>query len=184
MNLEQALIQHIAEAIETLYGQPAQSVKLEHTNPDFAGDYTFVVFPLLRISRSTPEATAEAIGNHLKQHAAIVSDFNVVKGFLNLVLKTDIYADFLKSQWNNPQFGQTNLGSGKKVMVEYSSPNTNKPLHLGHVRNNLLGMSVANLYKAAGYEVGGGTPEQFVDKIRQTNDNYRRIVAAADIKPE
>lgn len=153
MNLEQALIQHIAEAIETLYGQPAQSVKLEHTNPDFAGDYTFVVFPLLRISRSTPEATAEAIGNHLKQHAAIVSDFNVVKGFLNLVLKTDIYADFLKSQWNNPQFGQTNLGSGKKVMVEYSSPNTNKPLHLGHVRNNLLGMSVANLYKAAGYEV-------------------------------
>lgn len=153
MNLEQALIQHIAEAIETLYGQPAQSVKLEHTNPDFAGDYTFVVFPLLRISRSTPEATAEAIGNQLKQHAAIVSDFNVVKGFLNLVLKTDIYADFLKSQWNNPQFGQTNLGSGKKVMVEYSSPNTNKPLHLGHVRNNLLGMSVANLYKAAGYEV-------------------------------
>jgi len=153
MNLEQALIQHIAEAIETLYGQPAQSVKLEHTNPDFAGDYTFVVFPLLRISRSTPEATAEAIGNQLKQHAAIVSDFNVVKGFLNLVLKTDIYADFLKSQWNNPQFGQTNLGSSKKVMVEYSSPNTNKPLHLGHVRNNLLGMSVANLYKAAGYEV-------------------------------
>ena len=153
MNLEQALIQHIADAIESLYGQPAQSVKLEHTNPDFAGDYTFVVFPLLRISRSTPEATAEAIGNHLKQHASIVADFNVVKGFLNLVLQTDIYADFLKSQWNNPQFGQTALGAGKKVMVEYSSPNTNKPLHLGHVRNNLLGMSVANLYKAAGYEV-------------------------------
>ena len=153
MNLEQALIQHIADAIESLYGQPAQSVKLEHTNPDFAGDYTFVVFPLLRISRSTPEATAEAIGNHLKQHASIVADFNVVKGFLNLVLQTDIYADFLKSQWNNPHFGQTQLGAGKKVMVEYSSPNTNKPLHLGHVRNNLLGMSVANLYKAAGYEV-------------------------------
>ena len=153
MNLEQALIQHIADAIESLYGQPAQSVKLEHTNPDFAGDYTFVVFPLLRISRSTPEATAEAIGNHLKQHASIVADFNVVKGFLNLVLQTDIYADFLKSHWNNPQFGQTTLGAGKKVMVEYSSPNTNKPLHLGHVRNNLLGMSVANLYKAAGYEV-------------------------------
>ena len=153
MNLEQALIQHIADAIESLYGQPAQSVKLEHTNPDFAGDYTFVVFPLLRISRSTPEATAEAIGNHLKQHASIVADFNVVKGFLNLVLQTDIYADFLKSQWNNTHFGQTQLGSGKKVMVEYSSPNTNKPLHLGHVRNNLLGMSVANLYKAAGYEV-------------------------------
>ena len=121
MNLEQALIQHIAEAIETLYGQPAQSVKLEHTNPDFAGDYTFVVFPLLRISRSTPEATAEAIGNHLKQHAAIVSDFNVVKGFLNLVLKTDIYADFLKSQWNNPgaTSGQCQTGDGGILLPQY-----------------------------------------------------------------
>lgn len=153
MNLEQALIQHISEAITALYGSNPQPVKLERTNPDFDGDYTFVVFPLLRISRSTPEATATAIGEHLKQHAPIVSDFNVVKGFLNIVLKTDIYADFLKAQWDNASFGQTTLGEGKKVMVEYSSPNTNKPLHLGHVRNNLLGMSVANLYKAAGYQV-------------------------------
>ncbi len=153
MNLEQALIQHISEAITALYGSNPQPVKLERTNPDFDGDYTFVVFPLLRISQSTPEATATAIGEHLKQHAPIVSDFNVVKGFLNIVLKTDIYADFLKSQWDNASFGQTTLGEGKKVMVEYSSPNTNKPLHLGHVRNNLLGMSVANLYKAAGYQV-------------------------------
>lgn len=153
MNLEQALIQHIATAIESLYGSNPQPVKLERTNPDFAGDYTFVVFPLLRISRSTPENTGTAIGKNLKQHASIVSDFNVVKGFLNIVLKTDIYADFLKSQWNNASFGQTTLGEGKKVMVEYSSPNTNKPLHLGHVRNNLLGVSVANLYKAAGYDV-------------------------------
>ncbi|MBM3938015.1 MAG: arginine--tRNA ligase [Sphingomonadales bacterium] len=153
MNLEQALIQHISEAITTLYGSNPQPVKLERTNPDFDGDYTFVVFPLLRISRSTPEATATAIGEQLKQHAPIVSDFNVVKGFLNIVLKTDIYADFLKAQWDNASFGQTTLGEGKKVMVEYSSPNTNKPLHLGHVRNNLLGMSVANLYKAAGYQV-------------------------------
>jgi len=153
MNLEQALIQHISEAITALYGSNPQPVKLERTNPDFDGDYTFVVFPLLRFSRSTPEATATAIGEHLKQHATIVSDFNVVKGFLNIVLKTDIYADFLKAQWDNASFGQTTLGEGKKVMVEYSSPNTNKPLHLGHVRNNLLGMSVANLYKAAGYQV-------------------------------
>lgn len=153
MNLEQALIQHISEAITALYGSNPQPVKLERTNPDFDGDYTFVVFPLLRISRSTPEATATAIGEQLKQHAPIVSDFNVVKGFLNIVLKTDIYADFLKAQWDNASFGQTTLGEDKKVMVEYSSPNTNKPLHLGHVRNNLLGMSVANLYKAAGYQV-------------------------------
>ena len=153
MNLEQALSDHIASAIETLCGSNPQPVKLERTNPDFAGDYTFVVFPLLRISRSTPENTATAIGDYLKQHADIVADFNVVKGFLNIVLKTDIYADFLKSEWNNASFGQTSLGAGKKVMVEYSSPNTNKPLHLGHVRNNLLGVSVANLYKAAGYEV-------------------------------
>ncbi|MFM8995482.1 MAG: arginine--tRNA ligase, partial [Bacteroidota bacterium] len=153
MNLEQALIQHISEALTALYGSNPQPVKLERTNPDFDGDYTFVVFPLLRISRSTPEATATAIGEQLKQHAPIVSDFNVVKGFLNIVLKTDIYADFLKAQWENASFGQTTLGEGKKVMVEYSSPNTNKPLHLGHVRNNLLGMSVANLYKAAGYQV-------------------------------
>lgn len=153
MNLEQALIESITGAITTLYGPNPQPVKLERTNPDFAGDYTFVVFPLLRLSKSTPEATASAIGDYLKQHAPIVSDFNVVKGFLNIVLKTDIYADFLKAQWDNAAFGQTTLGVGKKVMVEYSSPNTNKPLHLGHVRNNLLGVSVANLYKAAGYDV-------------------------------
>jgi len=153
MNLEQALSDHIASAIETLFGSNPQPVKLERTNPDFAGDYTFVVFPLLRLSKSTPEATANAIGESLKENAPIVADFNVVKGFLNIVLKTDIYADFLKSEWNNASFGQTSLGAGKKVMVEYSSPNTNKPLHLGHVRNNLLGVSVANLYKAAGYEV-------------------------------
>jgi len=153
MNLEQALSDHIASAIETLYGSNPQPVKLERTNPDFAGDYTFVVFPLLRLSKSTPEATANAIGESLKENAPIVSDFNVVKGFLNIVLNTQIYADFLKDNWNNASFGQTSIGKGKKVMVEYSSPNTNKPLHLGHVRNNLLGVSVANLYKTAGYDV-------------------------------
>ena len=153
MNLEQALSDHIASAIETLYGSNTQPVKLERTNPDFAGDYTFVVFPLLRLSKSTPEATANAIGESLKENAPIVSDFNVVKGFLNIVLNTQIYADFLKENWNNASFGQTSIGKGKKVMVEYSSPNTNKPLHLGHVRNNLLGVSVANLYKTAGYDV-------------------------------
>jgi arginyl-tRNA synthetase len=153
MNLEQALSDHIASAIETLYGSNTQPVKLERTNPDFAGDYTFVVFPLLRLSKSTPEATANAIGESLKKNAPIVSDFNVVKGFLNIVLNTQIYADFLKDNWNNASFGQTSIGKGKKVMVEYSSPNTNKPLHLGHVRNNLLGVSVANLYKTAGYDV-------------------------------
>ena len=153
MNLEQALSDHIASAIETLYGSNTQPVKLERTNPDFAGDYTFVVFPLLRLSKSTPEATANAIGESLKENAPIVSDFNVVKGFLNIVLNTQIYADFLKDNWNNASVGQTSIGKGKKVMVEYSSPNTNKPLHLGHVRNNLLGVSVANLYKTAGYDV-------------------------------
>ena len=153
MNLEQALSDYIASAIETLYGSNPQPVKLERTNPDFAGDYTFVVFPLLRLSKSTPEATANAIGESLKENAPIVSDFNVVKGFLNIVLNTQIYADFLKDNWNNASFGQTSIGKGKKVMVEYSSPNTNKPLHLGHVRNNLLGVSVANLYKTAGYDV-------------------------------
>ena len=153
MNLEQALSDHIASAIETLYGSNPQPVKLERTNPDFAGDYTFVVFPLLRLSKSTPEATANAIGESLKENAPIVSDFNVVKGFLNIVLNTQIYADFLKDNWNNASFGQTSIGKGKKVMVEYSSPNTNKPLHLGHVRNNLLGVSVANLYKTASYDV-------------------------------
>lgn len=153
MNLEQALSDYIATAIETLFGNNPQPVKLERTNPDFAGDYTFVVFPLLRLSKSTPEATANAIGKSLKENAPIVSDFNVVKGFLNIVLNPQIYADFLKDNWNDPSFGQTTLGEGKKVMVEYSSPNTNKPLHLGHVRNNLLGVSVSNLFKAAGYEV-------------------------------
>lgn len=153
MNLEQALSDQIANAVNSLYGSIPQPIKIERTNPDFVGDYTFVVFPLLRISRTTPENTAKSIGALLLTHGSMVTAFNVVKGFLNISLSTRIYADFLQQNWNNPSFGNTQMGAGEKVMVEYSSPNTNKPLHLGHVRNNLLGLSLSRIFKASGHDV-------------------------------
>lgn len=152
MNIEQALEGAIAQAISELYTTDPGTVKLELTNKDFAGDYTFVVFPLLKFSKKNPEQTATEIGNKIVEYGAPIDNFNVVKGFLNLVVKSDYWADFLHQSWNNKSFGQ---GENKqeKVMVEYSSPNTNKPLHLGHIRNNLLGYSIAEVLKASGYEV-------------------------------
>lgn len=151
MNIQAQIIQLLDQAIKNLYGETTVQVKLESTNSDFRGDYTFVVFPLLRFSKTTPELTAEAIGQEINNNP-LVSEYNVVKGFLNIVINTSVYLNFLENQWNNPAFLSTSLGNGKKVMVEYSSPNTNKPLHLGHIRNILLGYSVSNLLSANGFE--------------------------------
>ncbi|MCC7298323.1 MAG: arginine--tRNA ligase, partial [Bacteroidia bacterium] len=128
------------------------TVKLEITNSDFEGDYTFVVFPLLRFSKKKPEETAEDIGNKLLDMNLPLAGFNVVKGFLNLVIQSDFWAAFLQQEWKNAQFGAGDKKS-QKVMVEYSSPNTNKPLHLGHIRNILLGYSLAEIMNASGYDV-------------------------------
>lgn len=151
MNIQAELTSLIQQALHKLYGEIPVTVKLESTNPDFKGDYTFVVFPLLRYSKATPEATAEAIGKEIQSNP-LVAEYNVVKGFLNVVIHTSVYLDFLSKNWNNPQFGKGHSGAGKKVMVEYSSPNTNKPLHLGHIRNILLGYSISQIIEANGYE--------------------------------
>jgi len=151
MNIQSELISVIDQAIKKLYGESTVPVKLEVTNPDFTGDYTFVVFPLLRLSKTTPELTAQDIGKEVLE-ASFVADFNVVKGFLNIVIDTSVYLNFLHQHWQNPNFARTELGSGKRVMVEYSSPNTNKPLHLGHIRNILLGYSVSQILSANGFD--------------------------------
>lgn len=145
----------MALAVKQLSGNEvaASSIRIEQTNPDFPGDYTVLVFPLAKLMKQSPDASAAAIGNYLIEHVADVSAFHVVKGFLNLELRDAVWTGFLRDQWNVAEPGKGAEGAGVKVMVEYSSPNTNKPLHLGHIRNILLGWSVSELLKYNGYEV-------------------------------
>ena len=152
MNIEQELSLQIEQAITELYGENPAAVKLEKTNKDFEGNYTFVVFPLLRISKKNPQDTAAEIGEKLLQKGHPVVAYNVIKGFLNLSISDSVWHQLLQKQWNNASYGLKSNTEGR-VMVEYSSPNTNKPLHLGHIRNNLLGYSIAEIMKAGGYEV-------------------------------
>jgi arginyl-tRNA synthetase len=152
MNLDQELRSAIQQATTTLFGQPVDQLQLQPTNQEFEGSHTLVCFPLTRISKLKPEETANAIGNYLVAHSGMIARFNVVKGFLNLVVADNVWATVFASVYANQQYGQLSA-NGKEIMVEYSSPNTNKPLHLGHLRNNFLGYSVAELYKAVGYKV-------------------------------
>lgn len=153
MNIEQKLSEKTIEALQTLYGVTIEKVNFESTNPDFEGDLTLVVFPYLKASKKKPEDTATEIGNYLKTHVAEISAFNVVKGFLNLVIDNSFWLNYFKSANGKSFISKTPRADAPTVMVEYSSPNTNKPLHLGHVRNNLLGYAVAEILKAAGYKV-------------------------------
>ncbi|MEH0155200.1 arginine--tRNA ligase [Limibacter armeniacum] len=154
MDLEKKVVQGIAEAFKNVYdAEVAESdINLQPTKKDFEGDLTFVVFPFLRVTKAKPEQTAEAIGAYLKEHVNAVSDYNVVNGFLNLVFNKSVWVDTLKNLAENDSLG-ANARRDEKVMVEYSSPNTNKPLHLGHLRNNFLGYSVSNILEADGYDV-------------------------------
>lgn len=152
MNLDQELRSAIQQAIAALFGQPVDQLQLQPTNQEFEGSHTLVCFPLTRISKLKPEETANAIGNYLVERSGMIDRFNVVKGFLNLVVADAVWAKAFASVYANPRYGQLAV-NGKEIMVEYSSPNTNKPLHLGHLRNNFLGYSVAELYKAIGYNV-------------------------------
>ena len=152
MNIEGDIIASIEKAIAALYNtSDSQQVKIEKTKTDFVGDYTYVVFPIVRISRKSPEQTAEEIGQYLKTNASFIHDFNVIKGFLNLVIDSNIWLIYLQTNWNNTSF--TRPSKNEKVMVEYSSPNTNKPLHLGHIRNNLLGYSLSQIFQHTGYDL-------------------------------
>lgn len=156
MSIEAILQTHIAKALHSLYSADveANTLKMETTKPDFAGDYTFVVFPFLRASKKKPEETATDIGEYLKTNCNEVENYNVIKGFLNLEITNSYWVNtFVNDISPAKDFGKTQVGKGQKVMVEYSSPNTNKPLHLGHVRNNLLGFSVSQILEHNGYEV-------------------------------
>jgi len=154
MNIEQHIITATVAAVKQLYNQdlPESQVSLQDTRAEFEGQITIVVFPVTRLSKKSPEATANDLGAYLQEHLSQITGFNVVKGFLNLSISNAYWVNLFNTDILNPDFA-TVKSNGKKVMVEYSSPNTNKPLHLGHVRNNLLGYSVAELLKASGYEV-------------------------------
>lgn len=154
MSAEKFIAAKASEAIKAVYGAdvPAESLQVQPTRKEFEGDYTLVVFPLLRVTRQSPDATGNAIGEWLKANCPEVSAFNSVKGFLNLSLSNVYWKESLENIASDPDFGRL-PSTGRRVMVEFSSPNTNKPLHLGHVRNNLLGASVSNLLKAAGNDV-------------------------------
>ena len=154
MNFQDSILQGIQAAFASCYNQaiPLEQLSLAPTKKEFEGSYTFVVFPFLKQSQTTPEATAIQLGTYLKENVAAVKDFNVVKGFLNLVVSQGEWLSLFKQGYADPSFGQL-PPNGQKVMVEYSSPNTNKPLHLGHLRNNFLGYAVAEILKASGYEV-------------------------------
>ena len=154
MTTEQFIAAKASEAIKALYGADveASTLQVAVTRKEFEGDFTLVVFPLLRITRQSPDATGEAIGSWLVANCPEISAFNSVKGFLNLCLSNVYWQETFKSIAEDPDFGQL-PSTGKRVMVEFSSPNTNKPLHLGHIRNNLLGSAVSDLLKAAGHEV-------------------------------
>ncbi len=152
MNLSEKLTQAVKDAVQHLFKAELETVEIQPTRKDFEGDLTVVVFPILRVAKGNPAIIGEQIGAYVKEHLAEVSDFNVVKGFLNLVVADAYYLDYFKSIKDQKHFGHQ-MPEGKAVMVEYSSPNTNKPLHLGHIRNNLLGYSVAEILKASGKKV-------------------------------
>jgi arginyl-tRNA synthetase len=152
MNLDLTLRAEIQKAITALFNQSVEQVQVQPTNAEFEGSHTLVCFPITKISKKSPEETAKVIGEYLLTNSGLVSKFNVVKGFLNLSISDAVWALVFESIYSNTSFGQL-PDNGKEMMVEYSSPNTNKPLHLGHLRNNFLGYSVAEIYKALGYKI-------------------------------
>jgi len=152
MNIQTLIEAKVKEGFSSLYDVTIPSVEFQATRKDFEGDITVVVFPLLRYKKGNPAQIGEEIGNYLVDHVQEIKAFNVVKGFLNLVIDDAFYVNFFAKVHADNAYGRVKTASDA-VMVEYSSPNTNKPLHLGHVRNNLLGYSVAEILKAAGKKV-------------------------------
>ena len=153
MSAEKFISQVVASSVEALYGAvDSAQLQIQKTRKEFEGDYTLVTFPLLKMSRKSPEATATEIGEHIVANCEQVSAFNVIKGFLNLQLAPSFWADRFAAAVEDENFG-FGAPTNRTIMIEYSSPNTNKPLHLGHIRNNLLGYSVAQILKANGHNV-------------------------------
>jgi arginyl-tRNA synthetase len=154
MTLEQTLKQATVEIFNQQFnaGISADAVTINITNPDHEGDYTIVVFPLVKFSKKSPEQTAQMLGEQLKEKAGVIAKFNVIKGFLNLTLTDSYWLRRLNEISSNSAFG-TFPPNGQKVVIEYCGPNTNKPLHIGHVRNMLLGFSMSEILKATGHDV-------------------------------
>ena len=154
MTLSQILTPQIQKAVQVVFDITIDKVEFQVTRKDFEGDITMVIFPLLKIIKGNPADIGNKIGNYLIENVAEVEKFNVVAGFLNIVISDNYYLNFFNDIKNKESFGFVSVNpNDKAVMVEYSSPNTNKPLHLGHVRNNLLGYSVAEIIKASGKKV-------------------------------
>ena len=156
MTIEQQIVATAIAAVKELYGQdvPEKMVQLQKTRSEFEGNLTLVVFPFLKISHKKPEDTAQDLGKYIKDNCQAIADFNVVKGFLNLVIDKKAWLGLLNEMNANEKFGEKPVTENSPlVMIEYSSPNTNKPLHLGHVRNNLLGWSLAQIMEANGNKV-------------------------------
>lgn len=156
MKIEEQITTAALAAVKELYGAdvPTQMIQLQKTKANFEGNLTLVTFPLLKTSRKNPEETAKEIGTYLKDNCNAISDYNVVKGFLNLVIAPAAWIGLLNDIHANEKFGEKQVTADSPLaMVEYSSPNTNKPLHLGHVRNNLLGWSLSKIMEANGYKV-------------------------------
>lgn len=154
--MEKDLILSVKNAVQALYGAEIgdAQVTLQKTKKEFVGDWTLVCFPLLKISRKNPAVTAEEIGAYLKENDSKISDYNVINGFLNLSINANSWVDLLENISKDENFGFKPVTENSPlVMIEYSSPNTNKPLHLGHIRNNLLGFSLSEIMKANGYKV-------------------------------
>ena len=151
INIEEFITSVVARATEELYGV-SDNLQIQKTRKEFEGDYTVVVFPLLRASKKSPEATATELGEKITSTTPEIKSFNVIKGFLNLVVDSSFWSARFSEIIATENFGMAEP-SGRTIMIEYSSPNTNKPLHLGHIRNNLLGYSVATILKANGHNV-------------------------------
>lgn len=155
MSIESLLTAKVIEAVKECYGVEveADKIQLQATRKEFAGDLTVVVFPFTRFSKKSPEETGKQLGEYLKEHIDEIRDYNVVKGFLNIEISSAYWLGILNEAAEDPRYGYRHGRSGHSYMIEYSSPNTNKPLHLGHIRNNLLGWSVSEIQKANGHEV-------------------------------
>ncbi|MCK0125474.1 arginine--tRNA ligase [Gelidibacter sp. F2691] len=154
MNLQETISHQVKNAVNALFGASLESVELQTTRKEFVGDVTVVIFPMLRVVKGNPVQIGEQIGQYLMEKLQVIKSFNVVKGFLNIEIEPAHYLEVFETIKDNDDFGfVTPQADDKAVMVEYSSPNTNKPLHLGHIRNNLLGYSVSEILKASGKKV-------------------------------
>lgn len=154
--MEKILTDKVKEAVFSLYNRQVDEkhIQLQKTNKDFAGDITLVVFPFLRFSKKKPEETGKEIGNYLQENVKEITGFNTIRGFLNLVMDNKYWTDLFGKMVNDRDFGFKKKGSlNKTILVEFSSPNTNKPLHLGHIRNNLIGYALSKIFEANGYRV-------------------------------